>query len=263
MEQLSLFDADAFKTSKRPGQKTFDQWLSQEPVVYHGSFRSDWTDNPYVHTGTKQQAESRLRTAGKNIGHSDWMAQDYYGGLEHGHDGEYSENATTPKEHIGRLYARRFLDTPHPKNFRDAEANAGEIGARLIEDEGTTIPRSLRDSAGSLAPHDSGTGPDWRESTLKTSEGRISSAMQAAEHLYAGKTIRYENEAESAKDDPKDPNAGYSFISPSHRLQSWEHDVLAEPTATSMARDFASKRIANGDAGLVPFGERGEIRFRT
>jgi hypothetical protein len=262
-EQLSLFDSDEYQTpDKRPGQKSFDEWLETEKPIYHGSGRSDFGDAPMAHYGTRGQAADRASVLplggdgnpfdphsfrrAKYLGEAS-SEDDYYDNIPEGKSST-SRSTLPSRRDAANVYARRLNEKKAPGVFTDQQANAAEYGARIESGEHEDdIPKSIVQSAGQMAPLDNGASLEWSKGTAKAQVG--------SRALDRGTPIEYHNTIEgNNREDTKDTR-GYlkSIIAPSSSVTSWERDVLKDPGSTDMAKDHAQKRIDNGNEGKVPF----------
>ena len=249
-EQLSLFDSDEYQTpDKRPGQKSFDEWLETEKPIYHGTGRSDFGNAPMAHYGTRGQAADRAGSLPLGGTRDPFQRAKYLG--EASSEDDYYDNIddkSTPSEDTASVYARRLTEKKAPGVFTDRQANAAEYGARLEsgEDE-DDIPQSIGESAGQLAPRDTYDSLEWPERSAKAQVG--------ARALYRGTPIEYHNkiEGDNQEDTEETPGFGKSIIAPRSAVTSWERDVMDDPGSTPTAQTFAYQRIENGNEGKVPF----------
>jgi hypothetical protein len=262
-EQLSLFNSDEYQTpDKRPGQKSFDEWLETEKPIYHGSGRSDFGNAPMAHYGTRGQAADRVSVLplggdgnpfdahsfrrAKYLGEAS-SEDDYYDNIPKGKSST-SRSTLPSRRDAANVYARRLTEKKAPGVFTDQQANAAEYGARIESGEyEDDIPKSIVDSAGQMAPRDTYDSLEWPERSAKAQVG--------SRALDRGTPIEYHNKIEGDNREDTEDTRGYrkSIIAPSSSVTSWERDVLKDPGSTDMAKDHAQKRIDNGNEGKVPF----------
>lgn len=265
----TLDNAEAFATpTKRPGQKSFDEWLATENPVYHGTARPEFGQAPTAHYGTIGQAADRLETLKGTVGGGGFSAARYFDPSLNedsywAADDEIDENMRELNP-TGRVHARRFTEQPMRGRFTDAQANAAEMGYRLEREEEWDIPASVRESTVELAPLSQGgsraltPGIDYENNEQVSWPSGTARPQAGARALSEGRPIKYRNVIEG--DSPVDRELGVpygqattSFVAPSHAVTSWERDVLKDPNSTSMAQDFAKRRISSGQEGAVPF----------
>ena len=271
-QQLSLFDSSEYQTAaKRPGQKSMDEWLATENPIYHGSGRSDFGNAPMAHYGTRGQAADRASSL--PLGRVGEFHRARYlgdGSDEESHhhfidgDAEYRnyqralrDGDSTPSGDTSSVYARRLTKKKAPGVFTDQEANAAEYGARLESGEHESeIPRSIGESAGKMAPYDCFEDVEWEKGTARAQAG--------ARALDQGRPIQYHNDIEGANREDSEETPGFrkSIVAPRSAVTSWERDVLDDPGSTSIAQDFAYKRMENGNEGKVPFRSAVENKNR-
>lgn len=248
-EQLSLFDSDEYQTpAKRPGQKSFDEWLETEKPIYHGSGRFDFGDAPMAHYGTRGQAADRA--AALPLGGDGTFQRARYLGKASSEEDYYDniDGESTPSGDTASVYARRLTEKKAPGVFTDQQANAAEYGARLEAGEyEEDIPQSIGESATSMAPRDTYDSIEWPKGSAKAQVG--------ARALDRGTPIQYQNDIEGANREDTTDTPGFrkSIVAPRSAVTSWERDVMDDPGSTPTAQTFAYQRIENGNEGKVPF----------
>jgi hypothetical protein len=245
-KQLQLFDDAPYKRKKDRGEMSMDEWLRTQKPVYHGTFREDFHQAPTAHYGTIGQASTVLQ----NKAFVNKAFQDL-------------EDPTEYPDHVeyGRVYARRLTEKPHSTLFRDAEANAGDVGHRYVtSEEEYEIPRSLTGSAGPLMPSletDRNDNPVVRHVSERASEADAA--------LSDGKPIKYSNYIEGVNTFDKKTPVPISVVAPNTTVTSWERDVIASPRASDAAKRYAQQRISSGREGSVsfPLGKKSEMKQPT
>ena len=256
-EQGQLFDDSEYKTpEKRPGQKGFDEWLATESPVFHGSARDDWERAPVNHYGTLGQATDRIKSLplGQDTEHRaqyrnpGLTSEEYYDNIEFFDRGYENDSAG--------VFARRLTEKPMAGVLNDAQANAAEYGHRLNSGEDEyDIPNVIKQSALGLQPWDNGDENEWPYAKAGTPLSRgVNRARAGTRALDQGRPVKYNNfiEGSNLHDSKSDPMYRKSIIADSGSTSSWEKDVLGDPNQTSIAQDFAAKRLLSGQAGAVP-----------
>lgn len=243
-EQLTLFDKSDYDTpAPQPGEMSMDEWVETQNPVYHGSMRSDWTEAPVHHFGSKGQAEFRVLDQASHIAHNASSNNSYYGLSDKAPD----EFTPVKTEHEGRVYARRFVEPVAGNRLTDEQANAAEAGFRWEENE--HVPSSTLGSSGMLAPDFDKDGWGDNMATFDERSPDSREARSAMKNLQHGKAISYDNRFETPR--PGEDNT--SFVAPPEATTSWERDVLRSPRAAEGAKRFAKQRIDSGREGSVPF----------
>jgi hypothetical protein len=250
-----MFDASDYNRHNnplRPGAKTFDQWLDTEKPVYHGTFRPEFEQAPSAHYGTMGQAvdvlhnaEARIQGGGRRTYYDPSASDDWS-----------DDEDTGPVTHTGRIHARRLTEPKAPGLFTDAEANAAQMG-HMLEDglETYEVPPSIKGSAHELAPWSHDEGPVRWPRTSPSRGGTVNRSRLGARALGEGSPIVYDNviEGKNSYETPDTPGYRKSIVAPRGSVTSWERDILNDPSQTSIAQDFARRRIRSGQEGSVPF----------
>jgi hypothetical protein len=244
-----LFDTTPYHRELTPEEKGPDAWMEHHAAAgtlqHHGTFRDEWRDAPVIHSGTMGQASYRLGHIARLVKGDRTARQTYYhpDTPDDGYDDIGDEGE--PMEHVGRVYAFRMSGGVHPEVLRDRDANDADYAYQRGQGyDDWEVSRSVKESMS-----DEGRDYDY-------DFGEVPSTPHT-QALEAGQALPYDNRIESNQDiDPRD-TPPVSHVVPKRSVTTWENDVLANPHASELAKQYSQQRIRNRTAGSVAFPDPG------